>query len=124
MSKQFQFFTKELLDATDKGTKRALSKFGAFVRQRAKSSIRKRKKISAPGSPPSSHTGKLKRAIFFGFDKERNSVVVGPVLFSSTNAPEKLEKGVGGYRARPFMTPAFAAELPNAPKVFKDQIRK
>ena len=121
--KQFEFFDKDLRTATDRGVKRALSKFGAFVRTRAKSSIRKRKKISEPGSPPSSHTGKLKRLIFFGYDAKNYSVVVGPVLFGSKRAPEKLEFGVAGYKARPFMRPALEKELRNAPECFRDQIR-
>lgn len=132
------------MNATDKGVKRALSKFGAFVRTRAKSSIRKRKKISQPGQPPSSHTGKLKKLIFFGYDREKKSVVVGPLLFGTTNAPEsfnrnsqtsdwssrrvatgvpeRLEKGVG-IMARPFMTPAFETEKKNLDNCFKDCIK-
>jgi hypothetical protein len=57
---------------------RAMGRAGAFVRQRAKTSIRTRKKPSAPGRPPSSHTGILKRFIFFSYDAARQSVVVGP----------------------------------------------
>lgn len=51
------FDRKAVLAAVDKATLRVLSKFGAFVRRRAKSSIRKRKKASPPGQPPSSHSG-------------------------------------------------------------------
>jgi hypothetical protein len=129
------FFDRDAIKkAADRGTRRALSKFGAFVRTRARSSIRKRKAISKPGAPPSSHTGTLRKGILFGYDAARKSVVIGPVLLGSQNgAPERLEEGGVGlvgrrkprlafYRPRPFMGPAFAAELPKAPALLKDMI--
>jgi len=48
------FDSKKVVSATDRATRRVLSRFGAFVRRTAKQSIRKRKKVSQPGSPPSS----------------------------------------------------------------------
>jgi hypothetical protein len=157
----------EISGAIDAGTRRALSKFGAFVRRRSRSSIRKRKKASKPGKPPSSHIGTLKNLIFFAFDPAVKSVVTGPVLSGKpSGAPETLEYSgaatirervksarkarskaqAKAYRklvkdgrltpsarqyttrvirvdARPFMNPAFQAELPKAPQMFKDQIR-
>lgn len=122
------FDRKAVTDAIDRATKAALSKFGAFVRQRAKTSIRKRKAISAPGSPPSSHEGSLKRLIYFGYDAVRQSVVIGPVpKTGGAEAPALLEYGGTGkrgtYAARPFMRPAFAAELHNAPEKFRVLIK-
>jgi hypothetical protein len=163
----------EISGAIDAGTRRALSKFGAFVRTRSRSSIRKRKKASKPGSPPSSHVGTLKKLIFFTYDAQKKSVVIGPTLFSGTKfigtksgAPETLEysgdvtireavKGAKKARSkaqakayrrllkerrliaeprqyttrtitvqqRPYMRPAFMAELPRAPQQFKNCIR-
>jgi len=44
------FFSREKVKrSVDAGTRKVLSKFGAFVRQRAKTSIRKRKGTSPPG---------------------------------------------------------------------------
>ena len=86
-------------NAVDKATRRVLSKCGAFVRKRAKSSIRKRKKISAPGSPPSSHVGTLKKLIYFAYDQTAKTVIVGPALFQKTRmlggktVPQSLEEG-------------------------------
>jgi len=130
------FFDRDgIANKLDAGIKRSLSKLGAFVRQRAKTSIRKRQGISRPGSPPFSHTDVLRRGILFGFDQARQSVVIGPVLMGSrSGAPERLEHGgagvVGGrerrvavYRPRPFMVPALDAELPRAPQLFKGLIR-
>lgn len=149
----------EVKDAVDRGTRVALSKFGAFVRRRSRSSIRKRKAISQPGQPPTNREGSLRRLIFFAFDPEAKSVVIGPVPFKQGKAPALLEYGgtVPGngrvifitrepgrdnrgqfvtrgrqrlvlngdlvYRPRPFMQPAYEAELPKAPDLFKDRIR-
>jgi hypothetical protein len=118
----------EVAARTDPGTRRALSRFGAHVRQRARTSIRVRKAVAAPGSPPSSHEGTLRRLVFFSFDPRRGSVVIGPTLAKGGEAPELLEKGGTSadgdrYAARPFMAPAFAAELPKVQTEFRDFIK-
>ena len=60
----------------------ALGKAGAYVQRRARSSMRRRKKPSAVGSPPSAHStdavASLKN-IWFAYDRENQSVVVGPL---------------------------------------------
>lgn len=132
-----------ILRSLDRAKRRALGQFGAFVRTRSKTSIRKRKGTSRPGSPPFSHAGHLRKFIFFAYDSFRESVVIGPVLFGKrTGAPERLEYGgtgmvsggrmsggkqrprrVANYHERPYMRPAFRAELPKAPQMFKDMLR-
>ncbi len=90
------FDRSKVLAAMDRATRKALSKAGAFIRQRAKTSIRKRKKASAPGSPPSSHVGHLRKFLFFSYDDSSKSVVVGPARLSGTadpDAPNRLEYG-------------------------------
>jgi len=60
----------------------ALSKAGSFVRRRARSSLRRRKKPSAPGTPPSVHSSSnvaTLKAILFAYDSVNKSVVVGPI---------------------------------------------
>ncbi|HEX7010618.1 MAG TPA: hypothetical protein VF184_11585 [Phycisphaeraceae bacterium] len=130
------FFDKQAVTSrVDRTTRRVLSKFGAFVRRTARSSIRKRKRTSEPGKPPSSHTGLLKKFIFFGYDPRRDSVVIGPVRLSQKGrgeAPHLLEYGgprrSGGrrsrYRARPFMGPAFEQERPKLPAMWRDSISR
>ena len=76
------FNTKAIRNHVDRATRKVLSKFGAFVRQTAKRSIRKRKSASPPGSPPSSHIGLLKRFIWFGYEPNKRSVVIGPARLS------------------------------------------
>ena len=133
------FFDKKAVrDKVDAGTRRVLSKFGAFVRRTARSSIRKRKKPSSPGSPPSSHIGLLKKFIFFGYEPAKRSVVIGPVRLSQKGrgeAPHLLEYGGSTkvehrgkrkrakVRPRPFMGPAFEKEEPKLPAMWKGSIK-
>ena len=125
---KYVFFDERAVrNALDSGTRRALSKFGAFVRRRAKSSIRKRRRISRPGEPPSSHTGKLRKSIYFGYDPKNKSVVVGPTKWSSSNAQALLEYGGTSrkalYRPRPYMRPAFQKELSNLKSLLTNFVR-
>ena len=123
--------------ATDRAQRKVLSRFGAFVRQGARTSIRKRRAISQPGSPPSSHTGLLRRNIFFVYEPIRSSVIIGPILLNGTSgeAPALLEHGgqtIGRrrkkrvrmtYRPRPYMGPAFEREKPKLPAMWRDSVR-
>lgn len=135
---QLFFDTKKVRRAVDAGTRRVLSRFGAFVRRTARSSIRKRKKPSSPGSPPSSHIGLLKKFIFFGYEPAKRSVVIGPVRLSQKGrgeAPYLLEYGGSTkvehrgkrkrakVRPRPFMGPAFEKEEPKLPAMWKGSVR-
>ena len=72
------FDSPAVLRAVDRARRRVLSKQGAFLRTRARSLIRPRKTASAPGSPPHSHTGILRRFLYFSFDSATRTVVVGP----------------------------------------------
>lgn len=81
--------------ALGKANAKALGKAGAFVRTRARSSLRRRKKPSAPGSPPSVHSrdavANLKN-ILFAYDPGRQSVIVGPV---GLNVHKLIRSGSG-----------------------------
>jgi hypothetical protein len=135
------FDRKKVTDAVDKAARSVLSRAGAFIRTTAKHSIRTRKGISPPGSPPYSHTGLLKRFIFFGYDAARKTVVVGPMRLNQKvgNAPEALEHGgdseaVVGLRrsrkrrrvrikARPYMGPAMEQEMPKFPGLWANSVK-
>ena len=136
--KQLFFDSPKVVRAVDRTTRRVLSKFGAFVRRTARSSIRKRERISEPGSPPSSHAGLLKKFIFFGYDPRKDSVVIGPVRLTQKGrgeAPSLLEYGGttkvehrgkrkrAKVRPRPFMGPAFEKEQPKLPAMWRDSVR-
>ncbi len=135
---QLFFDTRKVRRAVDASARRVLSKFGAFVRRTARSSIRRRKKPSSPGSPPSSHAGLLKRFIWFGYEPARRSVVIGPARLTRKGrgeAPSLLEYGGttrlehrgkrkrAMVRARPFMQPAFEKEQPKLPAMWRDSLR-
>lgn len=93
-AKEGFFDRAKVLGAINAATRRVLSKFGAHVRTRARTSIKKRSGVSPPGGPPYSHVGLLRRLIFFSYDAESQAVVIGPVLTNSpTGAPENLEYG-------------------------------
>ncbi len=119
-------------DALSQGRHAALSKIGAFVRQRARSLTgRRSKNSSAPGQAPKRHAGQLHDLIFFASDNSFQSVVIGPVLFRPSpnvisinggkTVPEVLEFGGDEvlldprtrqkkrvtYAARPFMGPSL-----------------
>jgi hypothetical protein len=134
------FDPKAVKDPAERAQLRMLSRFGAFVRRRAKSSIRKRKRTAEPGMPPSSHTGLLKDFIFFFVEKAQKNMVAGPILLNQGegDAPRLLEHGgdairrrltgrkqeyTAHYQGNPFMAPAFQEELPKAPELLRDSIR-
>ena len=141
VTKKMFFDRKAVRSAVDRTARRVLSKFGAFVRRGAKSSIRKRKRASSPGEPPSSHAGLLKKFIFFGYERDRRSVVIGPARLNQKigDAPHALEHGgvstvVEGLRgrrrkrrvrikARPFMGPAFEKEKPKLAAMWRDSVK-
>jgi hypothetical protein len=115
-----------------------LRRVGAFIRTRARSLIGKKKKgASAPGKPPHSHVGTLRRFIFFGLDQSKESVAIGPVLVKANTqtAPKALEFGgqsvgisqgkrkVKNIRARPFMRPALEAERNNIPEIWRNSVK-
>jgi len=136
------FFDREaVLKAVGRARVKVLSKQGAFVRTRARSSIRKRKRSSTPGSPPSSHVGLLKTGeagINFAYDHSADSVVIGPSLINRpTGAPETLEHGGDAeivdrktgkshsvhIQPRPYMGPALAAESPKFAAMWANSVR-
>ena len=84
-----QFFAKdEILDRLNKGRKKALKKMGAYVRRSARSSLRRRKKASTPGKPPSVHSQSdiaTLKAIFFTYDARTDSVVIGPLRLNTVD---------------------------------------
>lgn len=126
------FFDSEAVaKKVEAGKRRVFSRMGAFVRTRARSSIRRRRKSSPPGQPPSAHSGEIK-LIFFAWDDATQSVVAGPVPFRGKSGlaggvvPRVLEFGgdvaAGGtvkhYAGNPFMRPALEHERPK----FKDML--
>lgn len=135
------FFDRQtVVRAVDKARREVLSRAGAFIRTRARTSIRTRKGSAPPGRPPHAHTGLLKRFIFFGYDPASDSVVIGPARINrSSGAPRTLEFGGTAIvlrrrrgrlvrekvriKPRPFMGPALEKERAKLPKVWGDSVR-
>lgn len=92
--KKLFFDRPKVRRAVDNAKRGVLARAGAFIRQTARTSIRKRKGTSPPGEPPHSHLGLLRRFILFGYDERTDSVVVGPAKLAKTgDAPHILEFG-------------------------------
>jgi hypothetical protein len=132
------FDQAKVVAAVDKAKRKGFSKAGAYVRQRARQSIRRKKGSAPSGGPPHAHSGQIK-LIYFAWDQRTESVVVGPVLFAARRGPAQgaklLEHGGEAqyqdgkgrprrvrYRGNPFMRPAMMAELPKFAGLFKGSI--
>lgn len=107
--KKMFFDRAAVMSAADRAELNVLSKFGAFVRRTARSSVKKvgkraasalaaaiasgnpeairaarRGTVSTPGNPPKGHGEELfKKWILFGYDREARSVVIGPARLNS-----------------------------------------
>ena len=106
------FDSRKLIDLVTKAKRKVMSGQGAFVRRKAKSSLKRGSKSwgverhSNPGQPPlvDSRRSDLRRLIFFVYDPIDEDVVIGPVGISTrgqrmtTNefgktTPQRLEEG-------------------------------
>jgi hypothetical protein len=77
-----------VITALDKATLRVMRRAGAAVRLRARRSLRRRKRVSAPGSPPSVHSRDpvaTLRNILFAYDSAAHRTIVGPVGLNQVN---------------------------------------
>lgn len=138
---RIKFDRAAVLGMMDKKTAAVLSRFGAYVRQRAitsmlghivakgfgvASSVSNRQGSAAEGQPPLPHSGDLVKRIEFAYDPKTRSVVIGPTPFGSGHALE-LEQGgqitakvkdgrvtILHLKKHPYMQPAFDKELPGA----------
>lgn len=82
-------YYRKMQQAVQRADKKALTKVGRFIRKRSRSSIKRRKSVSSPGSPPHVH-GKgnppLKRILYW-YDAKNRRVIIGPV-----NVPAQQRK--------------------------------
>jgi hypothetical protein len=99
----------------------------------------RRTKISKKtGKPRTYNVSPLREFLFFAYDTSSQSVVIGPARLGGTvdpNALPALERGGSStakgrkglrsisVRARPFMGPAAAAEIPGLPRMWRDSVR-
>lgn len=107
--KESFFDADKVIKAMDRATRKVFSKFGAFVRRRAQTSIRYRNKPAPPGQPPSAHrtgmktktnrrtgvsrvqpSSPLRDLIFFAYNADTQSVIIGPAIFPGSS-PRRLQ---------------------------------
>jgi hypothetical protein len=98
---------------------------GSLVRTIARRSIRKRKAVSQPGTPPTNQTGILKKFLFYSWDPTSQSVLVGPEKLAGAKsmAPRKLEFGSDKIKQRPYMRPALDAAMAKLPELWSGAIK-
>ncbi len=102
-AKAFFFRHDAILKPIERDRRNWLSRCGAYLRTTARGLIRSAKKSSQPGDPPKSHTGFLKRFLYFVYDPSLDATIVGPAitnqytfnqnLFTRASVPEALEHG-------------------------------
>lgn len=120
------FRPASIRDPAKRANVRNLRRAGAKLRRIGRQKIRRRKRASSAGAPPSAHApgGSGLKLILYDVDPRRETAIVGPVLFKSRGdpVPGVLEQGgtteieVGPREkrvrvpvriaARPFMGPA------------------
>jgi len=102
----------------DKAKYRALAKYGGYGRRVMRTSLKKRKGRTSRGQTPANRTGAIKSFIFFGVDRQSESVVIGP---------EVLPKGGKGLRWLeddfPFVGPAKEVTDKKLPEFWGNSIR-
>lgn len=119
-NKDFFFDRARVMNAIDKGTRKALSLFGASVRKAARRDIgspsvaRPGRRPTPPRTPPAAPRARTRhpfaslRNIQFYYEKTKKNVIIGPVRFGSTieggkTIPELLHYGGSAtVRIRPW----------------------
>jgi hypothetical protein len=118
--------TKNVAKAVDRASFRNVGHAAASVRKTAAASIEKSAGPSQPGRPPHTKKGRLKRAIRFHVDKQKQEAIVGPQASMVGEVGEALEFGKefrgDQYEERPFMGPARDANTDRFGNSFKGSI--
>jgi hypothetical protein len=81
------FFDRpKVIAAIGRQAARVLARTGGFAKKVMSRGMRRRQSISAVGTYPSAHGGKgaslLRDLIFFGYDSDKKTVAIGPVLLT------------------------------------------
>lgn len=127
---------KPVRDVQERRGAAALKSTGGWIRKDSRRSIKKgtrNNKKSIPGRPPLSHTKELKSQIFFAYQQNTQSVIIGPqrLVKRSSDAPRALEMGGPSttsagkkimVRKRPYMVPALNKAIQMG--ILTDNIKK
>ncbi len=118
---------RKLKRRASEGSIRSLGHAGAALRLTARRSIRRSGRPSAPGRPPHTRRGQLKRSLRYAVEKNRERVLIGPTYTVVGRSARAHEFG-GRYRRetypkRPFMGPALMKIRSRLPRMWADSIR-
>jgi len=98
-ARTFFFDRKAVMAPMDRARRQVLSRAGALIRGIARRSMKQvgpNTPPSAPGTPPRSRKGLLKKFLYYVYDPTTKGVIVGPALLSgrrSTIIPALHEHG-------------------------------
>jgi hypothetical protein len=118
----------KVIAAARKASITSLAHGAAAIRLAARRAIRQSRKASAPGRPPQTRRGLLKRAILYAVEPARASAVIGPdagIVGESATAHEfggRYKRGV--YPRRPFMGPALEEVKDRLPRFWAASVRR
>lgn len=135
---KISFDADNLRSQFDKRTRRNIAYAAGIVRRTASRSMRRRKKHSAPGTPPSKRRGDFAKSIRYELDTSARVARIGPTankylnkahefggIFtgaqlkgdrtrsSNTKGSRQQDKQKKRYPARPYMGPALQKSLPD-----------
>lgn len=99
--KDMFFDRQKIIDKVGKANKKAISHAAALIRKSAKQSMRTVKnleKSSQPGKPPYAHNKRIKNAILYGYDANREQAVIGPSASYGVNDVPALHEFGGRQR--------------------------
>ena len=126
MNCEVEFDEDGLVARIARASRDILRRAGAYVRTVARRKVLTSPKASAPGQPPHSRRGLLKRAILFGADGNR-SVLIGPG-FNFVGASASAHEFGGRYMKerypkRPLMGPSLKESAPHLAKLWRDAVK-
>ncbi len=127
MKCRIEFYERRVLVAVRDANYKALRRVGAYIRKSARNRVTQSSKSSAPGTPPNTRQGLLKRSLLFGVEKKKESVVIGPAEKFIGTAMVAHEYG-GKYRKRrypkrPLMGPTLEKTASKIPTLWDKAIK-
>lgn len=120
---------RRVMEAAKQAERRGIARAAAALRLTAVRGIRKSQAPSAPGRPPNTRKGRLRKAILYALLEERGmpAAVVGPSFYLFGLAGKAHEFGIRfrdeDYPARPFMGPALDVIANRLPTFFAPHSR-
>ena len=127
MKCRIEFDERKVLVCVERGNTVALRRAGAYIRKTARNRVSISGNASAPGSPPNTRQGLLKRSLLFGVDKQQQRVLVGPAESLIGTAMHAHEFG-GRYKKerypkRPLMGPTLERTRTQLPKLWEGAVK-